>query len=506
MAYRYLLLAATLFFTAPADAATAVHDTITTATWTKTDGPYVVTDTIIVPAGNTLTIGPGVDVLFDANVPFIVEGSMHVHGSEQDSVRFLNGAVPHWLGIRIISADSSSFSYSRISGGDVRGKYLNGCGGGMYVSGSIDPARLNLAHTVISGNSSTIAGGGLLVRFSKATLAHCSIIRNTSNFGGGVCIAEKSNAGLTDCIIGENLVTIDGGGLYISDSSEANLDNCIIRENLASFDGGGLSIWDAVVNLRRCAVTENTTTSTSTSYVTCGGIRVGDSSAVSLTHCTISRNSAFPASGVGGLYADNERAILVRSSVVWGNVGRAEWFFYDHEKNKAWDTPFSDLPSGLLRPLGEGVISADPLFVDPEHGDYRLRPESPCIDAGDPASPFDPDGSRADMGAFPYAHPTAVREDRELSPFSLHQNAPNPANPATSIRFSLSRDGPVSLTIYDLQGRHVRTLLENASPSGSYEVIWDGADDLGRSVASGVYLYRLVSREGIGTKRLVVAR
>ena len=51
---------------------------------------------------------------------------------------------------------------------------------------------------------------------------------------------------------------------------------------------------------------------------------------------------------------------------------------------------------------GEGNITADPLFVDPAKGDYRLSEQSPCIDAGDPKSPLDPDGTRADMGAFYY--------------------------------------------------------------------------------------------------------
>jgi len=51
---------------------------------------------------------------------------------------------------------------------------------------------------------------------------------------------------------------------------------------------------------------------------------------------------------------------------------------------------------------GEGNISEDPLFVDPDNGDFHLTVDSPCIDAGDPEAPDDPDGSRADMGAFPY--------------------------------------------------------------------------------------------------------
>ena len=52
--------------------------------------------------------------------------------------------------------------------------------------------------------------------------------------------------------------------------------------------------------------------------------------------------------------------------------------------------------------VGEGVIDLDPLFVDPDNGDFTLQPSSPCIDSGDPDFPLDPDGSISDMGAYSY--------------------------------------------------------------------------------------------------------
>ena len=57
--------------------------------------------------------------------------------------------------------------------------------------------------------------------------------------------------------------------------------------------------------------------------------------------------------------------------------------------------------------FGEGNIDADPQFTDPENGDFSLQSNSPCIDAGDPNSPLDPDGTRADMGAY-YYHQEAI--------------------------------------------------------------------------------------------------
>ena len=73
---------------------------------------------------------------------------------------------------------------------------------------------------------------------------------------------------------------------------------------------------------------------------------------------------------------------------------------------------------------------------------------------------------------------------------------PNPFNPQTLISFSLPSTMPATLKVYSAQGRLVRTLLEGTQPAGVHRVLWDGRDGAGREVASGVYLYRLVTVEG----------
>jgi len=88
--------------------------------------------------------------------------------------------------------------------------------------------------------------------------------------------------------------------------------------------------------------------------------------------------------------------------------------------------------------------------------------------------------------------------DAEASPelpvaFQLGQNYPNPFNPQTVIPFEISEPAEVSLAIYDLQGRLVRQLLENAPISGSFQQIWDGTNSANESVTAGVYLYRLIA-------------
>jgi hypothetical protein len=90
--------------------------------------------------------------------------------------------------------------------------------------------------------------------------------------------------------------------------------------------------------------------------------------------------------------------------------------------------------------------------------------------------------------------------------FTLSPNAPNPFNAATSIRFELYRAGDVSLVVYDSLGRVVARLVEGHLNAGLHAVTWDGADNAGVLVSSGVYVYRLASRGMAGSGRMTVVR
>jgi hypothetical protein len=75
--------------------------------------------------------------------------------------------------------------------------------------------------------------------------------------------------------------------------------------------------------------------------------------------------------------------------------------------------------------------------------------------------------------------------------FALSPNFPNPFNPATTIGYQLPVDSPTELVIYDVLGQKIRTLVDDVRPAGAHRVQWHGDDDHGRSVAAGVYFYRL---------------
>lgn len=89
---------------------------------------------------------------------------------------------------------------------------------------------------------------------------------------------------------------------------------------------------------------------------------------------------------------------------------------------------------------------------------------------------------------------------------SLLPNYPNPFNPSTTLRFELQRRSQVILQITDVAGRHVRTLVNEARSAGLHEVKWDGRDDAGNPVASGVYISRLESRGAVQSQKMLLIR
>lgn len=91
--------------------------------------------------------------------------------------------------------------------------------------------------------------------------------------------------------------------------------------------------------------------------------------------------------------------------------------------------------------------------------------------------------------------------------FQLLGNYPNPFNPSTHIRYKLSVAAPVRLSIYDINGRLVKTLLAGEiQPAGYQEILWDGHRDNGTQAASGIYIYRLRSKTFSAAGKLVLLR
>jgi flagellar hook assembly protein FlgD len=89
---------------------------------------------------------------------------------------------------------------------------------------------------------------------------------------------------------------------------------------------------------------------------------------------------------------------------------------------------------------------------------------------------------------------------------ALYPNYPNPFNPETTISFSLAKPMPTKLRIYNLKGQLVRNLVSNEMPKGDHKIVWNGFDDKGLPVGSGVYLYRLEAGDYTRSMKMVLMK
>jgi len=423
-----------------------------TITRSGADAPWHVSDTVRVRAGERLVIEPGVDVVFDADVPVIVEGVLDAVGTATDSIRFLRGAATEWGGLRF-EGDTSSLSFVRISGANAHeghpciiplargseacsetGNYRGGAIGAYGVG-----TALVLSHVVLSGNRAA-SGGGLAVHSGpRVCLTDCAITGNVAWYAGGVSIGGTVMVSMTGCTVSRNRAGGVGGGITIdgptvepwklhmrdcvmaqNESGSSGgaimgqnmlLEDCTIENNMSNGGCGGTICASGDVVMDRCVVRDNRggiTFTYATGHLTdclisgnwdMGGVEVG-SSVIEMANCTVTGNSASsrsPGFEFGGIYVGGGGStwadLYLRNSIVWGNKDRDLLVW---EQLSRADVAYSDI--GTTWP-GSGNISADPFFRDPARGDYRLRRGSPAADAGDPHSAKDPDGTQADMGA-----------------------------------------------------------------------------------------------------------
>ena len=291
-------------------------------------------------------------------------------------------------------------------------------GGGIWLFDS----AAQIEDTVIEENDATF-GGGVRTTGESADplLLRCTIRDNTSDWGGGVDSGESlplgvlstGNIVLEECTVIDNTASVAGGGVTIL--ANGTVTDTELRGNSSSVAGGGTWIL-GVVEFTSCTFADNsslrggaifnTAGSRTLDFERClfygnsatwGGVYSGDDSTTdaSFVHCTIADNSATEGGGVVYLEAllfVANHTLVFGNSILWGNGDDPI-----EEGMGSVDLEYCDIEGGAA---GVGNFDEDPLFNDPLAGIYTLGDDSPCIDAGDPDSPLDPDGTTADLGAF----------------------------------------------------------------------------------------------------------
>lgn len=503
--------------------ATDVSGTVS-GVWTVSNSPYFAIGDLTVPDGQSLTIEPGVHVLFTGHFKFTVSGTLIAVGTEADSIIFSRAyetEASKWWGLRMHGSDP--------------GTHLAYC--------VIEYGRA-------TGSSYDQSGGGIMCLYTSPTIEH-SVIRN-------------------------NYAQYGGGGIYC-DQGTPHFTNCVITDN-TGFHSGGVNCWHSDAVFTNCTISNNTGTSYGSN------VRLGQSSSL-FRNCIVSF-------GVGGPGIE-----FAPSFSPYGSIDHCDVF------GNSGGNFVGQVPAGIgtldhVNANGDPCdsyfnIQLDPQFVD-NGSDFHLQASSPCIDAGNPSSPADPDETIADIGAFHFAQvqeptygfsgyvtlidvrPTNRRfslthvsgeitwlaftgfcpgttgqvvshaqpewsvmdngdgndgdsiifvTDEPLTEGSveafvlrypnctsdvswcvgdscgviggsgprgvpgrmgLDQNVPNPFNPSTQIAFDLNESGYVRLSVFNVLGQEVAELINGALDAGHHVVVFEAVN-----LPTGVYVYRI---------------
>ena len=299
-----------------------------------------------------------------------------------------------------------------------------GYGGGITLMGAASPVMNNL---MIRNNESVNRGGGLASFSRGRPELHGSEISNNNSDNNGGGLFSQGNMILVDVTIANNSCEGEGGGLYAN--GNVTVTGVIISSNSAGGNGGGIYIDGPRPGFERMLIAGNSTQSLG------GGIFISGTpnnvSAPTFYHVTFAGNTA--EQDGGAFYCHDGANPVVRDCILWGDQPQEVSFNEEEDANSIAIT-YSDVEGGEdaieTNNNGDvnwsvGAIDADPLFENPEGGDYHLTwvnfPEedetkSPCIDTGHPDIDPDTDGTRADMGMYFYSQ---AFPDLEIQPNRL---------------------------------------------------------------------------------------
>lgn len=338
-------------------------------------------------------------------------------------------------------------------------------------------------------------GGGALLWNSSAHFTRCRFSSNLSDRGGAVYMRDLGSEPIfTDCEFYWNTAWDLGGGIFVDSArpifencvvvgnqSFGNgagvyaenclagwplLENCVLASNHAAWRGGGAAFKIASGILRACTLVEN-------SAGFDGGAVWAERASTKLERCIIAFNA--PDMGVACGPFSSPR---VECCDLYGNEGGDEICGTD---------------------LG-GNFTAHPFFCDLDAGEWTLAANSPCLPLANDCHEL--------IGARGLACSLPVGVPEEFPALAMQLNAfPNPFNPSTEIRFTLLEAGPVNLAVFDIAGRRVRSLYPGTIlEAGEHLAVWDGRDDRGIALSSGLYFLSLQAATHHLNRKLVLLK
>ncbi len=428
--------------------------------WTSAGNPYLVVNTLTILPNTTLTIQPGVEIYFSNPDSIKVFGTLAVLGEPGDSVLFRDLDTPNWRGIWFLNGSIDGLvEYASISAPEwgvradhslpvVRYSTINAqtIGVGAYYS------DMEVSHCAISVTATE--ADAIYLLHSDASIYECRIFATAEPAAEnqiGIRIVQSDPQILSNTIMAD----ADGMacGIWAQESSKATMRYNLIRVHGANIAFGGF-------------------------FILSNPLFVNNTIAVASDFSNPSRN----------LYLLQNSDPTVENCILYGDGASVGIYAEAGCDPEIYYTDlFNHYQNTVGCTVGVGSFIQDPLFVNAVGGDFHLQADSRCIDAGNPMSPPDPDGTRADMGCYyfdqsVYADPTAPTP----SSHALFGAFPNPFNAQVELIINLPASQIAQITIYDQFGRSVQRLLPNRFQAGEHRITWN-ARDLG----SGIYWAKL---------------
>ncbi len=391
--------------------------------------------------GDTVTVASGT---------YTGSGNTNLYFTGKDIMLRAEGRLPTvidcqgYIPRRGISFSKGESPAAVLEGFTFTGGHHQG-GGGILCFSYSSPT---IVDCLVSGNYSTIYGGGIYCDRSDPVFLNCTVTNNSSveNSRGSGIYCDESNPVLIDC-------TISGNGPYEGFAcaySDPVLQNCTISDN--AWTGFCALGSDPIVT--QCTITGNATEGHG------GGIH-GVLLGGSFTDCDISNNTAFSLFGdpMGGAFYCLESDPYITNCILWSD-----------EPDEIYCTGslvptvrYSDIGGGWS---GSGNIDADPMFVHPPAGDYHINVSSPCIDTGTgsgaPLEDFEtdprPTGDGWDMGADEYVcdlsvvlsgYPVVIHPEETLSFTAAAVNECDEPLPFDKARMMIVGPAGLEKTLYD---------------------------------------------------------